>query len=90
MTFAISADRLAMLRCPETGSTLRAADDELISQLNQLIDSGRLANRAGRAVEKRLDGGLIRDAGDVLYPIYDHIPVLLKDEGIQLEGQPGA
>ena len=31
-----------------------------------------------------IDGGLVRAAGDVLYPIVDQIPVLLVDESIAL------
>jgi uncharacterized protein YbaR (Trm112 family) len=35
-------------------------------------------------VEKPLDGGLVREGGDVVYPIVDEIPVLLKDEAIEI------
>jgi uncharacterized protein YbaR (Trm112 family) len=79
------ADRLSILRCPETGSTLTVAEPALIARLNVLVAEGRLKNRAGQLVESRLDGGLLRDDGRMLYPVVDEIPVLLKDEAIPLE-----
>jgi uncharacterized protein YbaR (Trm112 family) len=75
---------LTILRCPEDHSLLSSADQLLISQVNERIASGRLQNRAGRRVEKPIDGGLIRAAGDVLYPIVDQIPVMLAEEAIPL------
>ena len=83
----ITADRLSILRCPENGSRLKLAETELISRLNLLAASGKLENRAGRTIEKPLDGGLLREDGTVLYPIVDEIPVLLKDEAILIEVQ---
>jgi uncharacterized protein YbaR (Trm112 family) len=76
------ADHLSLLRCPESGARLSLADPSLIRRLNQDISAGRLINRAGSLVEKPLDGGLVRDGGDLLYPIIDDIPVLLKDQAI--------
>jgi uncharacterized protein YbaR (Trm112 family) len=80
----MSPDRLSVLRCPENGSALMAAEAKLIDQLNGLVSARQLWNRAGRLVEKRLDGGLVRERRDLLYPIIDQIPVLLKDEAISL------
>lgn len=78
----MSPDRIAILRCPDTGASLVAAEPRLIERLNALVTQGRLHNRAGRRIEKRLDGGLVRQGGDLLYPIIDQIPILLKDEAI--------
>lgn len=78
-------DVIAILRCPDDRSALATADDELISRLNGMIRQGRLQTRAGRRVEKLLDGGFVRAAGDVLYPVVDQIPVLLRDEAITLD-----
>jgi uncharacterized protein YbaR (Trm112 family) len=78
---------LATLRCPENGSPLAPADGELIARLKALVAARQLRNRAGRTVEGPLDGGLVRAGGDVLYPIIDQIPVLLRDEAILLERQ---
>jgi uncharacterized protein YbaR (Trm112 family) len=78
------ADQMSFLRCPETGSTLAPADAEIIRRLNEEISAGRLQNRGGQIVEKELDGGLICQAGDVVYPIFDGIPVLIKNESISI------
>jgi uncharacterized protein YbaR (Trm112 family) len=78
----MSEDLLSMLRCPENGSALASADRAVLARLNAAIDAGDLKNRAGGRLEKRMDGGLVRADGDVLYPIIDQIPILLRDEGI--------
>ena len=75
---------LATLCCPEDHSTLALASDALIREINTIIRGGRLRNRGGQVVEHLLDGGLTRTKGDVLYPILDGIPVLVKDEAIPL------
>jgi uncharacterized protein YbaR (Trm112 family) len=85
------AEVLSILRCPETHTPLDAASDALINEINAAIRAGRLVDRAGKAVVETIDGGLVRAAGDVLYPIVDQIPVLLADESIelsQLTGRP--
>jgi uncharacterized protein YbaR (Trm112 family) len=81
---AMRKDLLGVLRCPEDRSALTPADPALLSRLNAAIRAGRLRNRRGRQVEQTLDGGLVRAAGDLLYPIVDEIPVLLLDEAIPL------
>jgi uncharacterized protein YbaR (Trm112 family) len=78
-------DRLSMLRCPEDRSELSAAGEDVINKINTAIRRRQLSNRAGRRLEETIDGGLIRAEGDVLYPIIDRIPVLLRDEGIRLD-----
>ena len=81
----MQADLLSILRCPETGTILVSIDDDYVHRFNQAIAAGSLYNRAGRKVEKALDGGLMREAADVIYPIHDGIPVLLKDEAIPMD-----
>jgi len=77
-------ETLAMLRCPVDRSALRVAEPALVDRLNVAIVAGRLRNQAGQCIERRIDGGLVRDAGDLLYPIVDRIPVMLFDEAIPL------
>jgi len=74
-----------MLRCPEDRSALSPADPALVLRLNSAIRAGRLRNRRGQQVAETIDSGLVRAAGDMLYPIVDGIPVLLQDEAIPLE-----
>jgi uncharacterized protein YbaR (Trm112 family) len=78
----ISPEFLAILRCPEDHTKLTLADSALVQRLNTAVASKELKNRSGQAVEKPLDGGLLRADGQVLYPIIDRIPILLVDEGI--------
>lgn len=75
---------LEILRCPQDGSRLHAADAELVARLNRAVAASELKNTAGETFEKPLDGGLIREAGDLLYPIIDEIPVMLPDEAVDL------
>ncbi|MBA4106834.1 MAG: hypothetical protein C0485_13865 [Pirellula sp.] len=79
------ADHLIeILRCPQDRSQLHLADAELVAKLNRAIAAGELKSVAGETFEKPLDGGLIRAAGDLLYPIIDEIPVMLPDEAVDL------
>jgi uncharacterized protein YbaR (Trm112 family) len=73
-----------ILRCPQDRSRLTRAGDELVARVNRAIAAGTLANRAGKRLEKPIDGGLVREAGDWLYPIVDDIPLMLADEAIEV------
>jgi uncharacterized protein len=84
----LSADLLAMLRCPEDYSKLTAADADLVARLNQAIAAGHLKTRTGQQIEKPLDGALVRADGKLIYPIIDQIPILLIDEAILAEELP--
>jgi len=76
---------LEIICCPETKQDLKVADEELISRLNGLVERKELKNRIKQPVEKKLDGGLIREDGKYLYPIIEEIPILLIDESIPLD-----
>src|SRR5690242_14692409 len=81
----LKPDVLAMLRCPEDQSTLALAGEALVDELNQAIRRRQVRNRAGRVLEKLLDGGLVPAGGSVIYPIVDGIPMLVRDEAIELK-----
>ena len=80
----IDAQLLEILCCPETRQDVSVAPDSLIETLNAKVAAGTLVNRAGTAVREKLDGGLLRADGKVLYPVREDIPVMLIEEAIPL------
>lgn len=82
---AIDQQLLDILACPETKEPVSLADETLIAKINAAIEAGTLQNRAGEAIKKKIDGGLVREDKKYLYPIRDDIPIMLIDEGIPLE-----
>jgi uncharacterized protein YbaR (Trm112 family) len=81
----MDAELLKILCCPETHQALRMADSVLVDKLNQQAASGTLKNRTGQPVREKLEGGLVRADGKVLYPIRHNIPVMLVEEAIPLD-----
>jgi uncharacterized protein len=80
----IDPDLLKILCCPETHQELRLAEPAVIEKLNGQIAAGTLANRGGKPVTEKIEGGLIRADGKLLYPIRRNLPIMLVDEGIPL------
>jgi uncharacterized protein YbaR (Trm112 family) len=80
----MNADLLSILRCPETRQTLVLAEAVVVERLNAQVASGQLRNAAGQPVTVKLDGGLVRADGKVLYPVRNNVPVLLVDEAVAL------
>ena len=58
-----------ILVCPDNRTPVRVASEQEIINLNQKIEEGALQNIGGRKVNDKLDGGLIREAEDRLYPV---------------------
>ena len=80
----IDKDLLQILACPESHQPLAEADEPLLARVNERISTGEAKNRAGNAVREKLEGGLVRQDGKLVYPIREGIPVLLIDEGIPI------
>jgi uncharacterized protein YbaR (Trm112 family) len=76
---------LDIVACPESKTPLRVADDALVARLNAAIDKGRLKDKSGRAVGPRLQGALVREDEAVAYPVWEDIPRLVVDAGIELD-----
>lgn len=81
----INPELMELLVCPENHARLALAEPTLLDRLNQAIAQGRVVNRGGQPVVDPLLDGLVRDGGDLLYPIVDGIPVMLIDEAIALD-----
>jgi len=75
---------LEIICCPETHQPLRQADAELVADLNQRIEAGTLLDRVDDKISQKIDGGLLREDGKILYPIRQEIPTLLIEQGIPL------
>ena len=81
----IDKELLDILACPETKEPVHLAEQELVDSVNARIEKGEVVNRGKKPVEKKIDGGLVREDGAYLYPIDDGIPVMLIDEAIPLK-----
>lgn len=78
----IDSELLEILCCPETKQPVTLVEGEAIDRLNERITSGAVKNRGGKAVEEKIDAGLLREDKKFLYPIRDDIPIMLEDEAI--------
>jgi len=84
----MNPELLEILVCPETKQELKFASADLLARLNQAIDDGSLTNQGGNRVKDRIEEGLIREDGKLLYQVKDAIPVMLLDEAIRLDNLP--
>ena len=80
----VDPDLLKILACPTTKQPVKMADEALIAKLNTAQSSGKLKYADGEAAQEKLDGGLVREDGEVLYAIISEIPVLLPEKAISL------
>ena len=78
-------DILDILRCPESGQTLRLAPPELIRTLEGRRTAGGVLDRAGNQIGEPFTAGLVREDGLVFYRVREGIPILLIDESIILD-----
>lgn len=81
----MSPELLDILVCPETMQKLRSAEEGILERVNNAISDGSLVNQGGDRVKDRIEEGLVREDGAVLYPVKDGIPVMLLDEAIRLD-----
>ena len=81
----IDKELLDILACPETKEPVHLAEQTLVDELNARIERGEVSNRGGDKVEKKMDGGLVREDRAFLYRIEDDIPIMLIDAAISLK-----
>jgi uncharacterized protein YbaR (Trm112 family) len=84
----VNPELLEILVCPETKQTLALADAETLDRVNRAVEGGRLQNQGGDRVRDRIEEGLVREDGLVIYPVRHDIPVMLLDEAIRLDSLP--
>ncbi len=77
---------LDILVCPESRQPVAAAPTDLLARLNTAIESGNTVSRGGDPVTDPVTEGLLREDGQVLYPVRDGIPIMLIDESIEVAG----
>jgi len=80
----IDKELLEILVCPDSRQPVKLASKAVLEGLNAEIDAARLRNRGGDVVEKRIEEGLVREDGKILYIIDDSIPIMLIDQSIEL------
>ena len=81
----ISSNLLDILCCPETKEDVALVTEDMVKKINAKIESGGVKNRGGQPVMEKIESGLLRKDGRILYPIRDDIPVMLIDEGLPME-----
>jgi len=76
---------LSILCCPETHQPLHPADQSVIESLNRQIAAGQLRYRSGQSVTEKIEAGFVRQDGEFLYPVRNHLPILLIGEALPLD-----
>lgn len=76
---------LAMLRCPIEGAELHLAEEPLILRVQSAIERGEARDRIEQKVSEPIDGGLVSETRQWLYPIRDGIPTLVIEEAIRID-----
>ncbi len=80
----IDPSLLTILCCPETKQPVSLISEDQLATINHRIDEGLVKNKGGCLVKERLDGALLRSDKSLIYPIREHIPIMLIEEGIHL------
>ncbi len=81
---SVSEELLEILVCPETKQPIALASEQVLRNLAQDIEAGKVRNRGGEKVTEPITEGLVREDGKILYPVDDGIPVMLIEESIEL------
>ena len=80
----VDDELIEILICPDSGSPVRRAEESIITKINAAIEKGALLNNSGEQITEKIDEGLIREDGKLLYLVRDDIPVMIPEEAIVL------
>ncbi|MEM6468658.1 MAG: Trm112 family protein [Planctomycetota bacterium] len=80
----INESLLELIQCPSSGESLHLASPELIDSLNEKISRGELRDHADQRVEDPIEGGLVTESDERLYPVRSGIPTLVLEQSIKL------
>jgi uncharacterized protein YbaR (Trm112 family) len=84
---SLAPELLALLRCPQTGQRLAPAPAEQLARLETCRREGALDIPAAQPQwdpQLPLEAVLVREDGQIGYPVQAGIPILLPDHGIRL------
>ena len=81
---SVSEELVKILACPETHQPVSMAQQELVDKLNEGIARGEVVNVGGEKVSEPMEAALVRQDGEIAYPVREGIPQMLVEEGIGL------
>ncbi len=81
--FGINHELMQILVCPESHEPLKPVAFEDIERINEAIRQRALRNISGETVSEEIEGALVREDGERIYPVRDGIPVMLIEEGFE-------
>ena len=84
-----SEQLLEILRCPFTRQSLTRMDEAQVDALNAQIAQGVLSDGQGRLVDAPVDGGLLTEDGQVVYPLRDGVYNFYRTDSIAMASDAG-
>lgn len=78
-----------ILRCPFTRQSLTRLDEAGVDALNTQISQGLLNDGQGRLVDAPVDGGLLTEDGQVVYPLRDGVYNFYRTDSIAMTSASG-
>lgn len=78
----IDPELLKIMCCPETHQSISLAEPSIVAKLNEQITTGQVRNRGGKVIQEKIEGGLVREDNNYVYPIRHDIPIMLIDEAL--------
>jgi uncharacterized protein YbaR (Trm112 family) len=74
---SLAPEFVGLLRCPVTGQ-----------RLSMVVDPGFQKSPAFESLRRSAQCWLLRADGRMAYPVRNGLPILLKEEGVALSGDP--